>query len=259
MSAGVAIARATIALTIIVLILVTVLGVVILAPHSIIQSVNKTVAITNATGPSSTSTSNTFALGTTSQCGFVTTCAALSPSGLELILAINSTRVRPNGTLALSVTELNTLSTTNNVSASSAWRMSKLGWLYICGPPGYIPHGIELFNGYYTLGNITTASPNVHFWGSAPCPAASGLDVGKVTSYAFQAKSDEASYSAINIPSPPPTLPNPASMRYSIEIYAGTVNDVALNQISSTPSTYTLVAGDEWGALVLVHFSVTQI
>jgi len=45
-------------------------------------------------------------------------------------------------------------------------------------------------------------------------------------------------------------------MRYDINIFAGTVNLANVNQISSSPATYTLAAGDEWGALVLLHFSV---
>ena len=162
---------------------------------------------------------------------------------------VNSTAVRPNATMTVSVTELNMLSTTNNVSSSSEWRLSGLTWSQGCGGRGYLPHGIELFKGYYTLSNMTSASPVV-FWGEVPCPNVN--EVTNVTSYAFQPNSDNASYSASNKESPP------ASMLYGIDILAGSVNDIAVNQLpSSAPSTYTLVAGDEWGALVLLHFSVT--
>jgi hypothetical protein len=46
-------------------------------------------------------------------------------------------------------------------------------------------------------------------------------------------------------------------MLYGIDVFAGTINIDAVNQIGPTPATYTLVAGDEWGTLVLLHFSVT--
>jgi hypothetical protein len=48
-------------------------------------------------------------------------------------------------------------------------------------------------------------------------------------------------------------------MLYGIDVFAGAVKNAAVNQLtSSAPSTYTLAAGDEWGALVLLHFSVTS-
>lgn len=240
-----AIGRTVIALSVIILVVAGAFGLIFVAPMFI---------------TSSAPASARELMGAESQCGFSTTCGGMSGSGLQLVLNINSTDVRPNGTIAITVTELNTLRTTNNVSSSSAWRLSTLTWLSGCGPPGYIPHGIELLKGYYTLGNLTSASLGLAFWGGITCPAeaANGWGVGHVTSYAFQPNSDTASYSADNITPPHPTFPqDPTSMLYGIDVFAGTVDVPGVNHISSVPATYTLVAGDEWGALVLSHFSVT--
>jgi hypothetical protein len=184
--------------------------------------------------------------------------------------------ITPNGTLSISVTELNTLSRTNNVSSSSEWRLSQLTW--VCGR-GYFPHGIELFKGYYTLDNLTSASP-FPFWGAVTCPVEELYNLPNtiavlrnVTSYAFQPNSDNASFSAsyysYNVCNPPQCSVQTESLAFGVfppegmqtgtSIYAGSYkNTVGANQLgSSAPSTYTLVAGDEWGALVLLHFSVT--
>src|SRR2546423_7079449 len=106
--------KAVIAVSVIALVLASgALGLVILAPRPIVQTSTTTTTIMP------TSFGTTTAMPGASQCGFTTTCAAMSASGLELILAVNSPTVRPNDTLTVSVTELNTLPTTNNVSAAS--------------------------------------------------------------------------------------------------------------------------------------------
>jgi hypothetical protein len=253
----VAIGKPVIALSVITLVLAGALGLVLVAPQSIMHPATTTTTTTTTRTIMSTSLNATtrVATGAEGQCGFTMTCGVLSPSGLELVLMVNSTAVRPNATMTFSVTELNVLSTTNNVSASSEWRLPDLRWLQGCGGPPYLPHGIELFQGYYTLGNVTSASP-LAFWGAIPCGVGSIDYIGNVTSYAFQPNSDNASYSARQsdaLKEYPPT-----SMLFGNGIYAGSVNEAPVNQLpSSAPTTYTLVAGDEWGALVLLHFSVT--
>src|SRR5438105_15701385 len=97
-------------------------------------------------------------LGAESECGFATTCGAMSVSGLELILAVNSPTVRPNDTLSVSVSQLNTLPTSNNVSSSYGWRLGMLTWPLVgCGSAigggGYLPRVLAIFKGSYVLSN----------------------------------------------------------------------------------------------------------
>src|SRR6266566_3614299 len=111
--------KAIIALSVLALVLASgALGLVVLEPRPIFQTSTTTTTIT-ATSFDTTTT----AMPGASQCGFTATCAAMSASGLELIIAVNSTAVRPNDTLAVSVSELNTLSTSNNVSSTFGWRL----------------------------------------------------------------------------------------------------------------------------------------
>jgi hypothetical protein len=255
MSPRAAIGKAIIALAVSTLILAGTLGFVVVTSH------NTTIKAT---------------LDAEGECGFTRTCGVVSASGLELILSVAPPLVPPNSTLSVSLTELNTLSTTNNVSSSSEWRLSQLTWA--CGR-GYVPDGVELFKGYYTLDNLTSASP-LPFWGAPECPvdelypAPNTIAIlGNITSYAFQPNSDNASFAAsyysYNVCNPPQCTVQtrslafgkfpPEDMLSGTDVYAGSMNNInGVNQLgSSAPSIYTLVAGDEWGALVLLHFSVT--
>jgi len=75
--------------------------------------------------------------------------------------------------------------------------------------------------------------------------------MGIVTSYLFQPHSDNASSWTFN------KEYRPAHMFYEIRVVPGAINAVGKQTFTLTPSIYTLVAGDEWGALVLLHFTVT--
>jgi len=248
-----AIGKAVIALSVIALVLAATLGVVIVALRSIIHTTTTTITAT------ALDTTTTAMLGAVSQCGFTTTCAAMSASGLELIAAVNSTAVRPNDTLTISVTELNTLPTTNDVSSSSGWRLGMLTWpLGGCGSTvgggGYVAHTLLVFKGYYVLSNLTAPSLNLDdhwFWAAASCPNDPFGQMGYVTSYLFQPHSDNASLLTSN------KVYRPAHMFYGIGVIPGAINNIGKQTFTLIPSTYTLVAGDEWGTLVLLHFTVT--
>jgi hypothetical protein len=214
-------------------------------------------------------------LGVENQCGFAASCDVSNPSGLELIISANSTQVRPNGAIAINVTEFNTRSVSNNISAAAGWTLNGLWWA--CGLY-YYPDGIALFRGYYTLNNLTAASP-IFFWAPIGCfvpqiyngTRVAGI-LSNVTAYTFQPKSDVASYSAFYHACIDPdcnfrnssltfgTFP-PVSMLDGAIIHASNSNVEPhfMNSLLSTaPSVYTLVAGDEWGDLVLLHFRVTS-
>src|SRR6266849_2229455 len=124
----VAIGKAVVTLAIVVVILSGTLTLLIVTPESIVHQAIATATTTTTITKITSNATTKATLGVQSQCVFTQTCGAVSASGLELILSLNQTTVRPNGTLTVSVTELNTLPTTNDVSSSSEWRLSKLKW-----------------------------------------------------------------------------------------------------------------------------------
>jgi hypothetical protein len=173
----------------------------------------------------------------------------------------------------MNVSEFNTLSVTNNISSSSGWKLSGLTW--VCGR-GSLTNGMALFRGYYTLNNLTSAVP-LNFWTPVQCPLnylSNGTRVvgvlSNVTSYAFPPKSDNASYSAyyrpLNCSSECAFVGSSAfgefpqeQMSTQLTVYAtNSTTSSESSLLSTAPSVYTFVAGDEWGALVLLHFSVTS-
>jgi hypothetical protein len=246
---------------------VTVLLVIIsiLAGYSFGNPLNQN---TSTTGP-----------GAEKDCGFAITCEVLGPTGLELSVSINSTVVTLNHVITVTANEYNTLHVTNIIlPASFHWPVNNFTWN--C-PPAYFPENFGVFKGYDTLENLTSASPMIPSYFPTACqhsgPAGLGpIDNGtdnfpryillSVTSYSFSPQSSSASYTGFyrqvfygtaNLSYGPVALGTfiAPTMANFLEISS------AYMRLISPPSTgigaYTLVIGDEWGDLLLLHFNVT--
>ena len=209
-------------------------------------------------------------VGAEVQCGFVTTCNISNSAGLELSLSVNSTQLETNGTISLNVTEFNPLPIALNISSSTHWPVSGLWWG--CGLY-YFPDGVAVYRGYYGLNNLSTASA-LNFWAPIPCPVewvGNGTSVGivgvlqNVTSYSFLPHSYNSSYAGFYTPSNSRTGQVVFGTFLPVRMVAGTAISATSsnnfptfgNSLGSTATAvYTLVAGDEWGDLALLHFSV---
>jgi len=234
-----------------------------------VETIHTTTILTQTTTLGETTTSRNV-VGAESQCGFVATCNTFNSAGLELSLSVNSTQLRPNGTISLNVTEFNPLPVPLNISSSTHWL---LGVWWGCGLY-YFPDGIAVFKGYYGLNNLSTASA-LNFWAPIPCPVewvGNGTSVGvvgvlqNVTSYSFLPHSYNSSYAGFYTPSDSRTGQVVFGTFLPVRMVAGTAISATSsnnfptfgNSLGSTaPAVYTLVTGDEWGDLVLLHFSVT--
>ena len=155
----------------------------------------------------------------------------------------------------------NTLSTVNNVTGASDWAFSSLTNTTSFPCPSYVYY--QVFQGYYVQSNISSAgsplqvSPVYKF---LSCPQFIW------SYYLFQPSSDQA------------LIPNGHSETNSSIIYQKTTTGLtalltgnytemynasiftmngALPPPPFPPGTYTLVAGDQWGQLVILHFVVT--
>ncbi|MGI0092268.1 MAG: hypothetical protein ACREBS_11225 [Nitrososphaerales archaeon] len=179
-----------------------------------------------------------------------------SASGLQLQLSMNSTVLSSGQTVAINITEYNTLSRGNNISTASDWRINGLSLANPCGT--YLPMGIEMFDAYFSTTNISSAlanqtvqlyEPNEHVCRVMP-----------VTSYyAFFPRSSNAIWS-------PPCDGNPYQaecsdpMTDTIEFNGTWTQGSGGEQILAdlSPGTYTVVGGDEWGNIVLLYFQVDE-
>src|SRR2546422_1496221 len=164
-------------------------------------------------------------------------------SGLVLNLSINGSSIAQGHGVGVHISETSSLSTMNNVTAAQNW-----GTTFSLGRcSANYPFGIALFKGHYTLQNFTQGERV-----SLQSPVQNYLCVRPPFStsyYHFLPKSDKA---VVQVDMGNQTVTLPMGTSISIAGYWGTEG-------SFTPlqhGAYTLVAGDEWGALALLHFGV---
>jgi hypothetical protein len=184
-----------------------------------------------------------------------TSSTVVSKNGLSLTLSIDSTSYQPGQQISITIAEKNTLATKDSIEAANAWFVQGLNMGRPCVANN--PFGISILQGNYDTTNVASITPlnlydpNVVYW----CPA--GLSV--VTAYDFQPSSDTAVIYSYFVMTPDSSLP-PRSVQMigkvsSTGYWAG--NRPAATFINFTPGIYTVVGGDEWGALVILHFTVT--
>lgn len=168
-----------------------------------------------------------------------------SGNGLSLTLSLNSTILQHGQEILVTIDEQNTLAVVNNVSASDNWPVKGLS-LGPCGTLNY-PVGVAIFQGYYT--NVLSGTPlQLYEPGAYHCP----LVLADIKAYAFQPLSDIASIVCSWLSSPCETesmTSQVAATGYWTDSQEATFSDF-------TPGVYTVVGGDEWGTLVVLHFVV---
>jgi len=251
----------TLALSVLVAVLVASLAFVELSPRSAPnhETVTRTSTVTNT--ETSTRTVEMNYTSTITQ-----TAAAVSSqssNGLMMALSLNATGINYGQSISITVDEVNPLPGVNNVTASNDWpalgQPSVLNesnlFSVFGGPCGYrgFPVGGAIAVGYYVRDNISSAK-----WLQLYPPNSLGVHCPLVgvpgTSFAFQPSSDEA---IIQYPYCGPLqcqAPEPVSYSVSFhESYNGNYSDIF------GPGVYTVVAGDEWGALTLAHFDVEEM
>ena len=164
-------------------------------------------------------------------------------SGLVLNLSVNSSSFTQGKSLQVYISETNSLSSMNNVTASQNWVTTFSLWR--CSAD--YPFGIVLLKGSYTLQNFTQGEKV-----SLQSPVQNYLCVRPpfLTSYYhFLPKSDSA---VVQVDMGNQTVTWPMGTSISITGYWTVQGSFA----PLPHGTYTLVAGDEWGALGLLHFTV---
>ncbi len=227
-----------------------------------------------------------YGVGPLNQCAFATSCVAVNPSGLVLTLSVNSTTILSQDAIGITASVLNSLPTANNLTASNGWAIDGLS----SGPCDsgnstnklFFPVGLGVFRGTYGLNNLSSAGSPLFVWALVECPADfvfignQSYGLSSITSYSLLPGSDNGTYAGYYaVPgTPPPPICNsgvctytqtpetlakgvfPTRMVVQEAIYAANGTGFYNSLQSSLPANYTLVAGDEWGQVALLHFSV---
>ena len=202
----------------------------------------------------------------------------VSPNGIEVVASVNSTTISVGQTLNISISLFNTLPTVNNVTTSTDdWNIR--GFPVAIWPPcsNDLPIEFSLVKGDYSSGQLMAMNgiyKNQSAYGCAESDA--------VQNVAFQPSSSHVNLTALvgvnnNLRSR--TIgPYDLVTNFTVNGYwwypitaadAGDLNtpvpggfNFVYPEASPTDSTpfvpgvYTLAIGDEWGQMVLIHFTV---
>jgi hypothetical protein len=209
------------------------------------------LAVAAGCGNSTPTTTSTTTF-TTTHPSALNTSSSQSANGLSLSLSLDSAAYQPGQNITIVVDEKNTLSKTNNIPKSDNWAYDH----FRKAPCDSVsPFGAAIFRGDYTVSNYSTATPLTIYDPHATllCPT-----YAPIISYEFQPLSDTANviadskYNQYN---------NSWQFKYEVTIRGyWPDNDFNSKSILTIfePGVYTIVAGDEWGAVVVVHFTVTK-
>jgi hypothetical protein len=186
---------------------------------------------------------------------FTTNTSFKSVNGLMLSLSLNATTFQPGQEISVVIDEQNTLPTGNNVSASNNWPLNGLSLGSTCETYNY-PMGVAIFQGYYTSSNVSSATPlQLYNPGiSYHCPVM--LAVGY---YSFAPLSDIASVfyaTADGFGGGPSPYLTDFKVSSEIKVTGCWTNGQEPTLGNFTPGIYTVVGGDEWGTLAVLHFVV---
>ena len=187
---------------------------------------------------------------TTTTSNIVSSASSSSANGLKLSVSVDAT---PNVQHQISITldETNTLSEINNVPVSDNWLYKGLG----VAPCNFTsPYGIAVFSGDYNSSNLSTGTPLTLY---DPHVARLCPTNYPVISYSFQPSLDWAQV----IENPANPLNNSQQMQYELTINGYWPDDSFSSNSQLTnfaPGVYTVVGGDEWGNLIVLHFTVAN-
>jgi hypothetical protein len=179
----------------------------------------------------------------------VNSASSQSANGLSLSIFLDATTYRPGQQVSIVIDVRNTLSNANLIPVSSDWSYNDLG-LGQCDLGS--PYGIAIFQGNYTSSDFSAATPLSLYDYNLTVPCSTSIPI---SSYDFEPLSDIATALSRFA-----SIPNSTYAINTELTEAGywTGNIPNATKHNFTPGVYSVVAGDEWGALVMVHFTVTS-
>lgn len=243
-SASSAIARVGLIIGIVLVIIVVSVGVATVVYSNSTQKITTTNSISSSLISSTSSTSQYFPNSTAS---------SVNPNGLQFIMSINSTELKPSQSVLIFMM-VNNSAETNNVTGISDWRYPWLTDNLYC--PLFA--SAVILQGFYTLSNVSSSATPVQTkepGSGTSCPI--GASLWYTGGFVLKAAGSNAS-----------------GLNTSL-IFSGYWNVSAVQQLSTeslvnvtesgspyflpfSSGLYTVVGGDEWGDITLLHFVVSE-
>ena len=177
---------------------------------------------------------------------FPSSSSSPTASGLELHLSLNATSIVSGQSLFLTVWVYNPSPIQAEAAYAGNWGVQGMG-VGPCGPMSF-PMGLVIMKGNLSLAQVKTGAPlQLYEGGVIACP----MILLYVQSYVFPSHSSFATLVGSCSPSECASSNMSASMTFS-----GDYGLLGFENFS--PGVYTVVGGDEWGGLTLLHFTVTS-
>jgi hypothetical protein len=176
--------------------------------------------------------------------------------GLNFSMAMNATFLRSGEAISITLNETNTLPHFNNITASNNWVYSGFPEQECSNGPGLsnLPIAMAIVQGYYSESDLngTTSLPILSAPGGGVCPTIFFIPPSE---YDFYPSSNVAAI-----------VSNYGTLFFNVQnesistslSFSGYYNSSYPNTetIKFSPGVYTVIGGDEWGELVLLHFVV---
>jgi hypothetical protein len=206
--------------------------------------------------PTTSATTTTQTILSPNPGGSSSSSSSSSSDDLSFTMALDPSSIVNGSAVEVEMNLYNTLNKTNLVSPADDWQLTNqsevsnstsFGPAACSGSMG--PYRVEVLSGFYGLGNYTSGAPLSIFPWPAPSPAYNYCGTYVIehswlgsTSYVFEPQSDNATLS----------LPDQGSWKTPMSL------TVVLKPLDVTfpVGRYTVVAGDEWGDLLVAHFVV---
>ena len=173
--------------------------------------------------------------------------SSFSPTafGLELHLSLNATSIASGQSVSLTVWMYNPSPYQTEAAYSGKWAVQGMG-VGPCGPVNY-PMGFVIMKGNLSLAQVKDGAPlQLYGPGIIACP----MILLYVEGYIFPSHNSFATI--VGSCSPSECM---ASNMSASSTFSGDYSLLGFQSFS--PGLYTVVGGDEWGGLTLLHFAVT--
>ena len=208
--------------------------------------------------------------------------SAVSPEGLQLQVALNSSTLQTHGAVSVQIELLNTLN--RNVTLAALTNQNMSGWNaedFLCAEnPSSSLVGFALFKGHFSEGNVSAAGPLLQLAPplTPPCPMRLGINDTTFLPNSDETMSSYLGQTGVVTGSYPVTAEVNATTGYCFSSgtsldcptssglfgywtpgpYGSTVNATLISKafVYFTPGEYTIVATDDWNQYVYAYFVV---
>jgi uncharacterized protein YceK len=190
----------------------------------------------------------------------INSTSAKAANGLSLSVSTDQTDYAPGQEVQIVTDEKNTLAKTNNVPIADNWPVNELVQMYF-GPcvSRDIPYGIAVYQGDYTSSNYSTATP-LNLYNPTSIFLCQPQTTPVPTSFLFEPLSDIADIIAGNAKPGGDTgvITSQQQISGQMTLKGYWTGDSVPKFTYFNPGVYTVLGGDEWGNLALVHFTVSD-